>query len=373
MRGSSDASSGGRRGRVVAVVIVGSLAAALAAIAALRTQPIPIEVRAEVIPAGGAGKGPEDLRSTDVAQRCFHAREGGQLALPEHGGVLHVPVGALPLESCMSLIAERASRRGIPSQFRIEPEGIVFDPPAVFELDFGGFRALAPWLVPSPVLDEHIGPSEIEGNTLRFDVYRTGELPIWVETADTPDGCAIKPKHFRACGGALEGRWQLEGLCYDDLRTIAYEGPADEPPRCAAERAARPPDDVFVHTLVDGVDQWAMTAKLVVRGDRFERTVAKPLITLKTKHLAACYTPRTCEAVSRLLFSHPNGCTGTTTCECRFAVPTSLPAIEARLTVEGSRLRIEGRAAADYCVGDDRLRVRHELHGEPVVEVYRRL
>ena len=151
MSGRSGASRGVRWGRVAAVVIVASLGFALAALVVVRTEPIPVAVRAEVMVGAGAGNGPEDDASANSVKRCFHAREGGQLALPAHGGVLHVPVGALEQDSCIRLIAERADRRGFPSQFTIEPEDIVFDPPAVFELDFAPFSCAGAVVGTEPV------------------------------------------------------------------------------------------------------------------------------------------------------------------------------------------------------------------------------
>lgn len=315
------------------------------------------------------------------------ADRGGEVVDRTGVAVLRIDAGAIASDTEITIRSASGASWHEPGwAFEILPTSLIFDPPAELRIDVSGLEWPAPWLAPEyerqnpalPTRWSSDAEATVSGGVLTVPITHGGVYGLNWEALGLPDDCSVKPATFVACGGALEGDWKLEGLCYDTLWAIAYEVPRSDAPQrvpgCEVTPTGKLPAGTMFDARAEGVDEWPLTGTLEVTANNWKRSQADAVIPLLTGYTPQCgATEPSCEGVSMgIFYMSPNRCPGVEFCECVFVPPSSLPAVEGALTVEVNQFKLDDGAATPYCVDGNRLRVLESTPDGPAVTVYRR-
>jgi hypothetical protein len=319
----------------------------------------------------------EDAGVSEV--REVDAELGATLSIGSGFATLQIPADALTASQPITL------RRLVPNEFQF-PEGMVFevlphdvtfDPPATLRIDTSENPSPLPWLVPrirggdDSSLERH---TLQDGDVAFVDIAEGGVFEIGWLARGLPEACAVRPMNFSACGGALEGDWQFEGLCYPDpAPIIIYETPHYEELTACSHASPVPSDSPWpLAVTVDPNYQWPMEGTLQIADGQFKESAASALIPLVSEIDRSCFSSTdTCTQIAEGFLARWLTCEGDSRCTCQAFPPTDLPAVDAAFTVDTNALSVDGQPSREFCVDGEYLRIM-ERGNVDRVRVYRR-
>jgi hypothetical protein len=178
---------------------------------------------------GGDGRVTESPNVGDSVKKAVTAADGGEVALKDAGIMLMIPAGALGDDT--EITAEVVSKTDLPGAADLEgnvvkfgPDGLKFSMPVELSIDLGGAKAPKDAAATISWLDEKKGKwVDLEGSkvvdgkvvadtthftifAVRFVVNASGQVE---QTAGQCSG------NFKACGGDIEGTWNVTSGCAD--------------------------------------------------------------------------------------------------------------------------------------------------------------
>lgn len=333
---------------------------------------------------GDAGAGnercgfPEDESVTEL----IVAATGGEVRLPSGFASIEIPPRALDDDLRITLRRVHV-RYAFPPELavRITPK-VSFASPATLSVDTSCDPPPFPWLAPEVDYPpaEAVGFHAVhEGAIMRAKISESGTYEVAWHARGLPDDCQVTPESFVPCGGRLSGTWARSGLCFAGLRPVLYSNVLQAGrgiPGCASAlsgNAGTVPEGFEASTEYATVSEWPMTGALRIGQGSFDLSEAVSVIPPLEKIPLDCRDAYgTCEEFGEGFLGATGRCSGTGLCTCEFGVPTTLPAVQATYSVDGTTLRVEGQPDALSCVQGDTLRI---LGGDglgPWVEVFTR-
>jgi hypothetical protein len=176
----------------------------------------------------GGGAGVEESPNLGAStEKMIMAAEGGEVALAEAGVKLSIPAGALAADTMIS--AEVVSKSDLMDAEHLAgnvvefgPDGLQFEAPVMLELDLGAAKIPADAEVSLAWFDEKakawvdLPGSKLEGGKVSAETTHFTMFAIRFVVAENGDIVQMGgecSETFNACGGNLEGTWNIVSGC----------------------------------------------------------------------------------------------------------------------------------------------------------------
>jgi len=171
-------------------------------------------------------------------KQMVSAAEGGEVALAEAGVKLSIPAGALAADTMIS--AEVISKSGLMDAAHLAgnvvefgPDGLQFAMPVLLELELGDAKIPADAEVSLAWFDEkakawvHLPGSKLEDGKVSAETTHFTMFAVRFVVAangDVVQGAGECSETFNACGGNIEGTWNIVSGCANVGKALGNAG-----------------------------------------------------------------------------------------------------------------------------------------------------